>query len=148
MPTGCQVLKSQLVRPNGAEIGIIMIYAKLNETVERCKKAAFAAFTLADIINASESGGIGPARKLLGGTFTKKGDEISVKLNYTYPETCGLSDRVYHIKDAGKTFTDIYTFKNGKASLNGGKLFEEPWLSQTKMMQENFFSEFSDIICA
>ena len=125
-----------------------MIMATLNETVERCKKAAMAAFTLADVINASECGGIAPARKFVGGRLTKKGDEVSISIDYTYPETCGLSDRIYHIKDAGKVFTDIYTFKNGKATLNGGKLFEEPWLSQARTMQENFFSEFSDIICA
>ena len=125
-----------------------MIYAKLNETVERCKEAAIAAFTLADIINANECGGVVPERKFVDGRFTKKGDEITVEIEYTYSETCGLSDRIYHIKDAGKVFTDIYTFKNGKASLNGGKLFEEPWLLQTRLMQENFFSEFSDVIHA
>ena len=111
---------------------------------ERCKEAALAAFNLIDTISAIESGGITPTREVI--RTSKEG--MAVKIDYTYPQTCGLSDRVYHIKDAGKVFTDTFTFKDGNVALNGGKLFEEPWCKERRDMQRDFFLRFSDVIFA
>lgn len=123
-----------------------MITAVLNERYERCKKAAIVAFGLRNEIDGYESGGIEPEKRFIMGHTLKRGDVIAVAIDYTYPKTCGLSDVHYHIVDSDKKRTDIFVFINGKVYLNGGKLFEEPWLDETKRMQRDYYKEFSDVI--
>ena len=125
-----------------------MIEAVLNERCERYKEAAIAAFILKDEIDAYDCGGITPERIFKQGKIVKCGKEVKIAIDYTYPKTCGLSDVTYHVKGAGETFTDVYTFRDGKADLNGGPLFEKPWSEESKKRQNSFFDVFSDILVA
>lgn len=126
--------------------GNSMIMAVLNEKCERCRKAAIQAFHLADFIEGFEDGGITPDRILLDSRVNKAGDKIYVSIYYTYPETCGLSNVIYHCIGAGERFTDNYTFCNGKVELDGRPIFRKPYIEDTEKMQEDFYQEFSDII--
>lgn len=123
-----------------------MIMAVLNEKCERCKEAAISAFNIADMIEGIEGGGISAGRILLGTKIDKYNDKITVYVDYTYPETCGLSDVVYHYKDAGKRLTDKFTFIDRKAKLNGKSLFVDPYYEESKDLLRDFYEEFSDVV--
>jgi len=73
------------------------------------------AFETADYITGVLTGGVEAPRKLLKARVSKEGVEI----DYTYPETCGLSDARYHDTRAGKTFTDVFSYVGGKLAVNG-----------------------------
>lgn len=66
--------------------------------------------------NGTLSGGIDPIKRMV--LCNVEGN--TVKIKYVYPETCGLSDVIYHVTDPYRVRTDIFEFKeNGELFMNG-----------------------------
>ena len=76
-----------------------------------------------DMIEGTLTGGIGPRRNLLSMEVTWP-DTVEVK--YDYPETCGLSDVVYHVLEPHKVRTETFRFtKDGIVMMDDKPFFEE-----------------------
>ena len=76
-----------------------------------------------DMIEGTLTGGIGPRRNLLSMEVTGP-DTVEVK--YDYPETCGLSDVVYHVLEPHKVRTETFSFtKDGIVMMDDKPFFEE-----------------------
>ena len=73
-------------------------------------KIATAAFDLEDYITGSRTGGVEAPRIILS---VKEHSNV-VDIEYTYPETCGLSDCRYHDTRAGKIYTTSYMMDGRK----------------------------------
>ena len=89
---------------------------------ELLEKYALKAWKEDILLNGSMSGGIGPVKQMISLTVT---DENTVKINYDYPETCGLSDVRYHVTDHDLVRTDVFDFSDNTIKLNG-KPFPDP----------------------
>ena len=107
------------------------------------KDIALKAFNLQDFIIGTETGGIEPPRII---TDVRCLDGQAVDIEYTYPETCGLSDVRYHHAGYGKNYTVSYLIDNGKISiLREGKwdanVFGNVWLDECRKEVERFYEE-------
>ncbi len=77
---------------------------------------ALDAFNQRDYINGTMSGGIEAPRVILG---IRTPSEGTVKIDYTYQETCGLSDCRYTDKRAGKVYTETYAVSGNRVTRDG-----------------------------
>ena len=107
------------------------------------KDIALKAFYLQDYITGTETGGIEPPRII---TEVRCLDGQAVDIEYTYPETCGLSDVRYHHLGYGKKYTASYLIDNGKISiLKDGKwdanVFGDVFLDECRKEVERFYRE-------
>ena len=73
-------------------------------------KIATAAFALEDYITGYRTGGVEAPRIIL----SVREHSGVVDIEYTYPETCGLSDCRYHDTRAGKVYTASYMMDGRK----------------------------------
>ena len=93
------------------------------------------AFELQDWIRGTSTGGIEPVRNVLKVDVENKGEETRVTVSWDYPETCGLSDCVYHVVDPHAVRKSVFVYKQNSLALEGGQLFDE---------QDLFFRESRD----
>lgn len=86
----------------------------------RFANIALAAFDALDWIIGTMTGGI-EAPRILDSIEVNEitDDHAIIKVSYTHPATCGLSDCRYHDSRAGKYFEHCYVIKDNTITLNG-----------------------------
>jgi len=101
------------------------------------------AWCLSELLMGTMTGGIGPSKNFIDCVFA--GDR-TVKITYDYPETCGLSDVVYHVIDPHKIRTDEIIFsENGRIMMNGDPFpdkIKEEWKGWTMPEIKEFEEEY------
>ena len=73
------------------------------------------AFEMTDLIRGELTGGIDAPRIILSVT---ERDDGSVAIRWKNPDTCGLSDRIYHHTDTS-VHEDIYRIEDDRLTVNG-----------------------------
>ena len=114
------------------------------------QEIAVKAFELRDWITGTDTGGIEPPRIILGITTAKESSEkgVRVDIDYTYPETCGLSDCRYHHSGYEKRFRETYFFSDGKIFLEQLRTDDESslsWIERTDELFDPFIKDDPDI---
>ena len=114
--------------------------------MSKITQIALDAFRTKDWITGTITGGIEAPRKII----SFRDDENTVEINYTYPETSGLSDCRYHDTRAGQVFTDTYVFNGDKITCNGssdifGIAPTEAWKveREEQEMADNFYKKWN-----
>ena len=97
--------------------------------------------------NGTLSGGIDPVKQMV--LCAVEGNTATIK--YVYPETCGLSDVIYHVEDPYRVRTDVFEFKENGDIYAGDQPFpgfydNEPWLKEEiKRFRERYAAALKEL---
>lgn len=117
-------------------------------TLERCISAARKAFEVRNQIAINESAGLEPERNIEKVFVSQKGSVTKVTIAYTMAELAGcFSDSMYHVIEPKTLRKAVYEFSDNKVTLDGGPIFERPWLDTTRVWQNEFYTDYADL-CA
>ncbi len=93
------------------------------------------AFRLIDHINGTLSGGIEAMRDMK----LAWGEGTTVNINWCYPATGGLSDRIYHYTDPVTVHTDQFAIENDILEYNGERFGLDPDLPMQDLVKPEMY---------
>lgn len=116
--------------------------------IDRCVTAARKAFELRYNISIQENAGLEPEPYIDKIFVSQKGSVVKVTIAYTLASLAGcFSDSMYHVIEPDTIRKAVYEFSGKSITLDGGPIFDTPWLEYTKDLQDEFFKEYADL-CA
>ncbi len=122
---------------------------KKQELIDRLSEIIDGYMCVKQLVDGTESGGIAPQviySEIV--SVKEENGKIILTNRFTYSETCGLSDVIYHVESEGKYNEDVFEYLDGKLTRNGRQLFDAdyPWFKESLSMIQEFYKQISDIV--